>query len=442
MSNPGKKADIFLDLTRTYQRIDGFGVNINARYWVDQKLLPAMDLLLDELGATLYRVDIWGKSNWIDPDGEIGPAALAEPHLATIYQSDVFQHAWALMHYLNECGIEPYLTCSGDVPVWMLAEDGKTLQDYESFTEMLVSLIEWACRTENIHFSLFGPLNETDLGSPEGPLLSPEEYVKVCELLDAKLNQRGLDEIRLVAPEQACVEPGFIQALVQSQRLHRRLGVFSLHNYTDLHEDAYLSVTSAVRNSSYQGRHLWISEFGDLDQTGEREWYVAWTLASRLMDHLAAGFNASLAWDAFDNFHEHDQSWTIYGLLRFGLRTFTPKKRFYALKQVFRFVLPGFERVEAVSDNPDLRVLAFADPERSEMTIVGMNLSAARTYYLNIDSPTIPESLRAAKVDYYRTSEQENCALVEHVAVRGTNEPFCGISVQVPPDSIFTLTTV
>jgi len=48
-----------------YQQIDGFGVNINSKYCDKGRLVPVMDMLIEDLGATLFRVDIYGKSNWI-----------------------------------------------------------------------------------------------------------------------------------------------------------------------------------------------------------------------------------------------------------------------------------------------------------------------------------------------------------------------------------------
>ena len=138
MTNAGEMVEITVNGGRAFQSIDGFGVNINPKYWNNGKLIPTLDLLREDLGATLYRIDIWGKSNWIDPDGTIGLNALKEEHLASVYQGDIFRRGWAMIRYLNEHGIEPYLTVSGDVPAWMLGSDGKSLSAYRPFCEMLV----------------------------------------------------------------------------------------------------------------------------------------------------------------------------------------------------------------------------------------------------------------------------------------------------------------
>jgi len=97
--------------------------------------------LTADLGATLFRLDIFGKSNWIDPDSSLGPSAMQPSRLEAIYQGETARRGWEMIRYFNQRGIEPYLTASGDVPRWMLAADGKTLADYEAFTEMLASFL-------------------------------------------------------------------------------------------------------------------------------------------------------------------------------------------------------------------------------------------------------------------------------------------------------------
>jgi O-glycosyl hydrolase len=427
-----------VDASRAGQTIDGFGVNINSKYWNGGKLIPTMNLLHDDLGARLYRVDIFGKSNWIDEAGDIGLKALDPSHLEKIYTGEVARNGWAMLRWLNAQGIEPYLTCSGDAPRWMLGSDGKTLADYESFCEMLVSLVDWAVKREGLKFTLFGPLNETDLGQPEGPVVSPDEFAKVVSLLDQKLTARGLDHIKLVVAEQAHFSVEYLKPVIAQPHLARRIGTFGLHTYTDLAPQQFADALAVAR--AFPEARVWMTEFGDLDQSGEKEWYVAWRMASRLFDLLDAGFNGALVWDAYDNYHDHDEAWTIYGILRTGLRVFTPKKRYHALKQLFRFVPPGWQRVEAVSETAGLRVLAFASPSRDQVTLAGMN-ATSEPIYLNAWLDGFADAVVKGNLAHFRTSEQENCHHLGNVPVRGPNWPFNGIDALVPAHSIFTLTS-
>jgi len=440
MSHPGKMVNLSVDSEQTRQTIDGFGVNINARYW-NPGLLPAMQLLRYDLGSTLYRVDIWGKSNWIDPTSELGPDALNEQSLAEVYTGDIFRRGWGMLRWLNKAGIQPYLTASGDVPQWMLGSDGKTLLDIESFTEMLASMVAWAKRQEEIEFHLFGPLNETDVGSPEGPTVNPQDFVKICELLVDKLDSRNLTDIQLVVPEAASFNTSYLHALIHSRKLYGRIGVFGMHSYGDMSSERYKDVCDLVEGSAFAGTPLWMTEYGDLEQSGEREWYVAWVMTRRLFDHLLGGFRGALVWDAYDNYHDHDEAWTIYGLLRTGLRVYTPKKRYFACKQAFRFVLPGFERQEVVNPASEVRVLAFANPAREQVTLVGMNESFY-PIWLNLKLNGLTESVLKAGFSYYRTNEQENCHTIGQIPVTRTHESYYSLDVSIPPASIFTLSTL
>jgi len=157
-----------------YQPIDGFGVNINSKHWQQGALIPTLDLLIDDLAAVLYRVDIWGKSNWVDANSQYDAGVLNAATYETVYTSEIFQAGWALIRYLNQRGIEPYLTASGDVPRWLLGADRKTLADLPAWAEMIASYVEWAVRREHLRLRCVGLLNETDIGSPEGPTLSAE----------------------------------------------------------------------------------------------------------------------------------------------------------------------------------------------------------------------------------------------------------------------------
>src|SRR5262249_25661560 len=48
---------------QTFQTIDGFGVNINSHSWNNGELKPALDMLNDQMGATLYRV-VYDMEDW------------------------------------------------------------------------------------------------------------------------------------------------------------------------------------------------------------------------------------------------------------------------------------------------------------------------------------------------------------------------------------------
>jgi hypothetical protein len=315
-------------------------------------------------------------------------------------------------------------------------------------------MVAWAKQEESLDFTLFGPMNETDIGSPEGPTVMPAGYVEVTRIVDRLLRERGLDDIRYVVAEQARYDTRYVQAFVGAPDLHDRIGAFGVHSYADYPISTYAEVPDLVATSPCAGTSVWLSEYGDLDQSGEKEWHIAWVSTRRLLDVLEAGLNGALAWDAYDNYHDHNEHWTIYGLIRTGLHAYTPKKRYYAAKQVYRYVLPGFERI-GVGPMPHprfewwpkgptsdgIRMLAFANPERTLVTLVGMNAST-EDVYLNVGLNGFGDAVTKGRVSYYRTTETENCARVADAYVQTRNHPHWGIDVAVPGRSIFTLTNV
>jgi len=428
-----------VDLSKTYQRIDGFGVNINSKYWNNGALKPIVDLLIDDLGAVLFRVDVYGKSNWVDPDNALGTASLTRENYQKIYTNTIFRNGWGMMKYLNERGIMPYIAASGIVPSWMTS-DGKTLIAYGYFAEMMRSFVSWARHREGIRFSLFGPLNETDIGPPEGPKVEPGDFTKVITVLDDVFRE-GLEDVKFVVPEQASFNTEYVKYLINNPAIADRIGVISMHMYSNIPVAVLRKFVDTVRKSLCGNCSIWMGEYGDLDQSGEIEWYVAWITTYRLFNILDAGFNGAIFWDAFDNYHDHDEAWTIYGLLRVGRRIFTPKKRYYAAKQVYRFVRPGFLRVNANVDSEKVRILAFTDDGREELTIVGMNLSYEHLY-LNgfVEGGCL--GIGSKKLSYYRTTEEENCVKVGELNLKTENYPYHGIFFYIPPKSIFTITTV
>ena len=159
--------------------------------------------------------------------------------------------------------------------------------------------------------------------------------------------------------------------------------------------------------------------------------------------------DAALAWDAFDNLHEHDGVWATYGLLKTDRAawTYAPKKRYFAAKQVYRFVRPGWRRVEVALPPRDpkdvyagwhdptrhVRLLAFSSPDRQDVTLVGMSRVDATSS--SVRMPGLHRRRPGSRSAYYRTTRTEDARLVEQKTPSGgASRPSC-------PSSIFTLTS-
>ena len=184
-----------------------------------------------------------------------------------------------------------------------------------------------------------------------------------------------------------------------------------------------------------------MTEYGDLDCTGEKEWYIAWISFGRLMNLLEDGMNAALSWNAFDDYHDHDEAWNIFGLLRNARNIYTPKKRYYSVRHAYRYILPGFERIESKSSDVSLRTLAFSDAAGKEFTIIGMNEGPESTY-LEFKLKGLQLEALQSDISVYVTTADNNGLRAAGGRIKNDEIFAPGMDVIIPGNSIFTITTI
>jgi O-glycosyl hydrolase/uncharacterized membrane protein YgcG len=431
---------VAVDGARRFQRIDGFGVNANPKHWNGGELVPAIDLLTDTLGTTLWRVDMFGTSTWETVNDDADPAHFEWASYNAIYESPDFQELWSTLSYLNQKGVRILLSASGVVPGWM----GGTVIDpnrEDEFVEMIVSAAYYARNVKGIRFTLLDPLNETNFGAPEGPKVDPAQFARLMGKFVARLDALGMGDVQLVAPETTSFNVEYLPPLMADAGVMARLQQFAFHSYAGAGADF---AAGAIARSAYPDRRIWVTEWNQIVTDGsldggvgvKDEWAFAREMTSQLFNHLEAGASAALAWDAYDNVHEHDGSGRLshWGLLAYDPSTgrYAPKPRFYTNAQVFRFVPAGAWRVEATTSAPDVRVLAFYDDATGQLTLVGQNTGATAA----ILSGTLANVGATAPLRFYQTTSAVNLAPGPDVPVAGGR-----FSVEVAPDSFFTLTT-
>jgi hypothetical protein len=458
---PAAPKAVLVDGARRFQRIDGFGVNVTPAQWRGGNLRKAFDLLVDDLGVTLVRFDAYGKADWLDP-ARRREGRFDADHLRDVYTRQDFRDAWEAFRYLNGKGIRPFWSVSGRIPAAWAGADGQTLTDYDAYAEMVASQLRWARLEEHLEFSLLSPFNETDLGFPEGPRLGRDAIVPATAAIVAALDRAGLSDVKLIVADEANLSAGYLDALLGEPSLAPRVAAIGTHWYGDGNEgdaepwyDATRpfarAASSIAANPAWAGRPLWITEYGDLDQSEEVEYGVAWRSTRRLLKLLSDGAAAAMAWDAYDNYHEHDAAWATYGLLRTDRETwtYTPKPRYFAAKQVYRYVPPGFVRI-GVTDtgrNPGdvfdkwkaplrhVRLQAFASTDGRELTIVGMSaVERAVTLDVRLEHLSVPEG---TAFRYVRTSADEQARIAGTLRVAGGR-----LSIPVTAGTIFTVTTL
>ncbi len=218
-------------------------------------------------------------------------------HSEEIYRSPEFRDAWAVARHLENGGAIILLNVSGPVPRSMCGPDGVTLVDGDSYVEMLVSLVRRAVRGEGLAVPYFGPLNETDIGPPEGPFADAPVASAVLEQLRDRPSEDALAHIKIVGFDRARVIPDYLKFLSGRSGTATLLDVAGLHCYRD---DVDYAPVLELRPKIGEPA-LWLTEYGDLDNTGEHELDVAISSARRLVRAMNMGVTAALAWDAYDS---------------------------------------------------------------------------------------------------------------------------------------------
>jgi O-glycosyl hydrolase len=240
-----------------------------------------------------------------------------------------------------------------------------------------------------------------------------------------------LDDVRLVVPDQANSSNDYLAPILADEALMKSVAVLSLHSYGDPAGVAGRSY-QAIQKSNHPEMRVWLTEYGDLgapDQSFESEWKKQSLLATRrALGAINEGARAALFWDAFDNHHEHDREFTHYGLIRNDDHRYSPKKRYYAAKQLYRFVPAGAQRIEAVTPQAGLMVSAFRDTAGS-LIVVGVKEGGP-------DSVEIVAPAGQRTWEVYLTTRELNCAKAATLRANGS------VKLDVPGEAVFTFVGV
>lgn len=437
-----------------FQSIDGFGVNFNGTYFRDEQK-PMIDMLVKDLGATIFRLDPYGNTNWEAKNDDADPNHMNPEYYNDRYSTGYFESSWKAARYMNSLGIKPFLTLSGITPEWMndtisrpvkhkvcsmpeiLAKRGDVRPYhlnpamYDEFAETVVSMLVYARQKAHVDFEYFSPFNETDCFPIEGPRIDPDEAPKVLDAVVKRMRGEGLADVRLVVADQSNSANDYLTPILADEDLMKSVSVLSLHSYGKP-AGAVAPSFSSIQSGKHPEMRVWLTEYGDLgaaEQSFENEWKKQSLLATRrALQALNEGARASLFWDAFDNYHEHDREMTHYGLIRNDDHHYSPKKRYYAAKQLYRFVPPGAQRIGASAEGEGLTVSAFQDGPTGRLILVGVKEGGSNA----VEISTGEGESRAW--DVYLTTRDLNCVKAGTIHSAGSV-----VRVQMPDEAVFTL---
>src|SRR5680860_1740916 len=163
-----------IDGAEKYQTIDGFGVNINTAWWYNgayrdtDVIKPAIDMLVDSLGANIFRAVI-EDMDWEAVNDDDDPNHFNWKYYNKVFSNARFQGVWNTLHYLNRKGISDNLIISlmGAPPAaepmapkdiqksWMGNTDYSIAPEMEDeFVESIAALLYYARHTAKVQFNL------------------------------------------------------------------------------------------------------------------------------------------------------------------------------------------------------------------------------------------------------------------------------------------------
>jgi O-glycosyl hydrolase len=448
-STPSDAAIVTINGTQTYQIIDGFGVNANHRSWTNSELQPAIDALIDQAGMTLFRV-IFDKTDWESTNDNTNSDVMNWSYYNSIYGAPKFEKLWGLMGYLNQRGITNGLTLNfqGNGPAW-LGGTNLTPGLENEWAEMITSLLVYGRNTRHLQFTLVGPENEPENGpdAVQGiQVVNSTQYITMMHQLALMLDANGLGDMRFVAPDLANGDysgtsgTNWLAQIMSDPVIMAKLAYFGEHSYLAGGGNS-IGVDNFLQQSAYPDRRFWMTEFNvwcsscENGSGGATDWASFRGAAEYLLAHLANGASAGFIWEGYDSYYLIHDIWSYWGLLKVDNinavpKTYTPRKTFYTIAQISKFVRPGSHRIAVNGSVSPLVLLAFNHPDTGQITLTGVNTSGSTVSL----SGTLTNLAPISSLALYYTSSTTNLAFKTNVIV--TSGVF---TTTVPADCVFTL---
>jgi methionine-rich copper-binding protein CopC len=445
---------VTIDGSQHLQTISGFGTNLSSEAWNGGAVAPSVDTLLAH-GYTLYRVIVEPVQGWEDANPNTGPYSTSRPnspYYNNLYgTSTKFTNLWNTIRYLNNHGATVWVNLQSDAPAWMTDTGGGTGtigQSHETdWATMVSTMVNYAVNTAHVRIDALAPMNEPDNpGDPvQGPQVGAAQYVRMLDTLETQLQGYGLGNIALVGPDATQVSnavSSYDPALLADPLLMPHIMQFGYHTY-----GGYATDSNVTNSSTYPGRQIVSTEYDGSyfnEDHGQRAtpsqlWTQADTSFQLLMALISHGENGAIIWDGVDNYYLYYQQWSAHGLISYDWTAADPTSqadygttpRLYANAQMFQFVAPGSVLIGSSSNSGSLAELAFRNPN-GRITLVGENTGTSAQSVTG----ALTGGLSASRFNFYLTNSSLSEQQQGDVTV--ANGTF---SVNVPADTIFTLTT-
>ncbi len=416
----GKKVVVLPEITgevrinTVYQELEGFGA---AGGWEENWVLGIpqptrnsfYDTVFNELGLDIYRLrNTYGyDSSYINNSAEIVTAAKQRNPSLKILIS-----AWSPQASLKSNG---QIYGGSDAT---LAKDPADPNNsppyyyvYKKYAKWWAdSLVAWG--NKGVVADYAGMQNEPDYdASWDSCRFGPTEnsivagFNKAFEEVYQKLySQMGTNMPKLLAPESVGIYNSPLYTYIDNLIDNSHAYGYAHHLYSGggdySNPDGFIQMMINFRDSYYGDKPLMQTEFSKGGGGDVTTFPEAMNLACLMHNSLVfENASAYIYWELFWQSPKGLVSFPSWG-------TYEINPIFYAFKHYSAFTDPGWYRVEASTDSGslgDVRISAFKNPEKDQLTIVIINKSTSSTDLMLTLKGFIPSSS-----EVYRSSQSEN----------------------------------
>lgn len=422
-------ANVSIDGSIEHQTIDGFG---GAESW---KLPPASmyTTIFDELGASILRFQMFAYTESLgdQPGDEARDNDNDDPFVIDWNGVNTnFLDAFApLLKAAQSRGVK-IIGTTWSPPAWMkqnnLVESaGLFKAGYED--ELVEFILIWVKGMElyhGVHIDSVTIQNEPDnLPSWPGCKYTPDQITDIIKRLGARFAAEKITT-EIHAPDITSLDNfmNYADVICQDSVARNYVDRLATHPYWNPFNPADSQIPkweSAHILASGCGKQLWQTEY----EEGNPEVWSETFLAVQHV-HNALVYGQVSAWLNYEFYKTGSGGGGLIG-------DSGPFRKFYALKQYYRYIRPGAIRVDSLPDDSNIMVTAFNHKVNNNFTMVAINRDTFdKTVSFNISSFNQISSLNA-----YRTSASENATNIGHVSV--SNNKF---SYTLPKESITTFT--
>lgn len=418
---------LHVHLERQHQTIEGFGAFGAAKVWwepgphFDARFVEA---ITDDLGSTLVRTQLYWDG---EPENDDDlPESFAEGRFRFGPDSDNGKQ----FGYLRALAAKKVriLASVWTPPPWMKKDPDDALAPFCSgqcggtlapahrveFAEYLVAYLRKFREEVGSELFALSIQNEPLFANPfESCVYTAEEYAGTLREVGRRIAQEGLTT-RLFGPEHMAdfgwnEQSGLFAHVLDDPSVSRYLNAYAVHGYADGQRPALTGDsgwTHLARRAQGAGKALWMTE---TSEDGDEEWSSAFRQAQAL--HLALERGNVEAW----------LYWTYAGRLLAGEER---RPLFHLLKHWFKYVRPGYVRIEAVSPDARLRTTAFHGNDRLVLVVLNPGQEAHQAT-LAVTGAVAPRELEVFRTRFGGEHRREHHARPDRLTF--------------PPQSVTTL---